>query len=185
MAYCFRCGSPLPDENSRFCTACGAEQKPSQTSAKQAQRGSAPVFIEAPPGLDKRTFFKLYSPGAKKCFGAGVLGYVCAGITAVLALSSIVPEVGIYALLDAAITLVLSLLVHLLKSRVAATLLFAYAIVSMLIMLISNGMFSGWLVALAGVWGMIGSFAAAKEWQMYQLRSQNAAAVNMNGPTPL
>ena len=185
MAYCSSCGSPLPDGNARFCTACGAEQTLPPPAAKRMRRGSSPTFVDAPPGLDKRSFFKLYSPGAKKCVGAGILGYICAGITAVVAITGIVSSFGITALLDAGITLTLSLLVHLLKSRVAATLLLVYALCSIVVVLVTSGMFSGWLVALAAIWGMNGSFAAAKEWQMYQLRSQNAAAVNTDTPTAL
>lgn len=185
MAYCSSCGSPLPDGNARFCTACGAKVASSPPANRRMRRESAPVFVEAPPGLDKRSFFKLYSPGAKKCVGAGVLGYICAGITAVVALSGIVPSIDVSALLDTGITLTLSLLVHLLKSRIAATLLLVYALGSIIIMLIASGVFSGWLVALAAMWGMNGTFAAAKEWQMYQLRSQNAAAANPDAPMAL
>ncbi|MPM08758.1 hypothetical protein SDC9_55074 [bioreactor metagenome] len=188
MAFCSNCGAPMPEGQSRFCPACGAAQT-QQTSTPAAQqkarRGSAPVFVEAPLGLTKSEFFKSYSPGAKKCVGAGVLGYICAGITAAIAVSGIVASIGITALLDAGITLVLSLLIHLLKSRVAATLLLVYALVSIIIMLVTTGQFSGWLIALAAIWGMNGSFAANKEWQMYELRSQNAGSMNTGAPTAL
>lgn len=185
MAYCTNCGSPLPDGNARFCTACGAEQKAPASSPGKARSSSKPSPLDAPPGLDKRTFFKLYSPGAKTCVGAGVLGYICAGITAIVAVTGIVSGFNITALLDAGITLALSLLIHLLKSRVASILLLVYAVSSIIIVLVSAGMFSGWLVAIAAVMGIAGSFAAAKEWKEYQLRTQGAAPWNSNAPTAL
>jgi len=185
MAFCTNCGSPLPDGNARFCTACGAEQKAPAAAPGSVRRGNKPSPLDAPPGLDKRTFFKLYSPGAKTCVGAGILGYVCAGITAVVAITGVVSGFNITALLDAGVTLALSLLIHLLKSRVAAIVLLAYAVCSIIIVLASTGMFSGWLVAIAAVMGIAGSFAAAKEWKEYQLRTQNAEPWNTNAPTAL
>ena len=186
MAFCSNCGSSLPEEGMRFCPACGAAQTPPSAAAvKQTRRGSAPAFVQAPPGLTKSEFYKSYSPGAKKCVGAGILGYICAGITAAIAVSGIVGSIGIAALLDAGIALVLSLLIHLLKSRVAATLLLVYAVVSIIITLATTGQFSGWLIALAAIWGINGTFAANKEWQAYQLRGQNAASMNTGTPTAL
>ncbi len=188
MAFCSNCGAPIPEGQSRFCPACGAaqtQQASTPTGNQKTRRGSGPVFVEAPLGLTKSEFFKSYSPGAKKCVGAGVLGYICAGITALAAVSGILPTIGIAALVDAGITLALSLLIHLLKSRVAAILLLVYAVVSIIIMLASTGQFSGWLIALAAIWGIMGSFAANKEWQMYELRSQNAGSMNTGAPTTL
>lgn len=188
MAFCSNCGAPIPEGQSRFCPTCGAAQtKPAASPVvnQKTQRGSAPVFVQAPAGLSKSEFYKSYSPGAKKCAGAGILGYICAGITAVAAVSGILPSIGIAALLDAGITLALSLLIHLLKSRVAAILLLTYSIVSIIIMLATTGQFSGWLIALAAIWGINGTFAANKEWQMYQLRSQNADVMNTGAPTAL
>ena len=188
MAFCSNCGAPIPEGQSRFCPSCGAAQAQPTSSPvvnQKTRRGSAPVFVEAPLGLAKSEFYKSYSPGAKKCVGAGILGYICAGITAAIAVSGILPSIGITALLDAGITLVLSLLIHLLKSRVAATLLLVYAVASIIIMLATTGQFSGWLIALAAIWGMNGAFAANKEWQMYQLRSQNAGSMNTGAPTAL
>ncbi|HWP22525.1 MAG TPA: zinc ribbon domain-containing protein [Candidatus Cryosericum sp.] len=188
MAFCSNCGAPIPEGQSRFCPTCGAAQTQPAASPVVNQKtrgGSAPVFVQAPAGLNKSEFYKSYSPGAKKCVGAGILGYICAGITAGIAVSGIVETIGITALLDAGITLTLSLLIHLLKSRVAATLLLVYAVVSIIIMLATTGQFSGWLIALAAIWGMNGAFAANKEWQMYQLRNRNADAANTGAPTAL
>ena len=157
----------------------------SRRQPKNTPRQRAGVHSGACRANQERILQVLLAPAQKKCVGAGILGYICAGITAAIAVSGIVETIGITALLDAGITLTLSLLIHLLKSRVAATLLLVYAVVSIIIMLATTGQFSGWLIALAAIWGMNGAFAANKEWQMYQLRNRNADATNTGAPTAL
>lgn len=183
MRYCTVCGAPLSDANTRFCPNCGKDlQVAPASAAAPAQPAAAPINPAAqmkkrspelaPAGLDKATFFKRYSLGRQNCVAAAILCYISAGITTVLALTSIVDYINIYAFIDVFVILALSLLIHLLRSRVASVLLLAYALYNMVVMIISTGQFSGWWLLIAGVFAVIGSFQCVKEWKAYLLRTQ-------------
>lgn len=180
MRYCMNCGKALPEDTAKFCPECGAtipsgtaEQTPAASPSlpETPQKKKRATPADAPDGLDKATFVKLYSDGRRNCVAASILGYFCTAMTAFVALSNFIDYIGIFALLDAAIILTLSLLIHLLRSRIAAVLLLAYSLYNVVTMLISTGEFSGWLVVVAGVLAVIGTFQSAKEWKDYQQRS--------------
>ena len=75
-------------------------------------------------------------------------------------------------LVDVLIILVLSVLIHTLKSRVASILLFAYGMFGFLYSLMAVHEATGWLLPLAGAVAIAGSFTAAKEWKTYCARVQ-------------
>lgn len=183
MEFCSNCGAPIPEGQSRLCPACGAAQ-PAPAPEPVVRHSSARAIVEAPSGLTKREFFKSYSPGAKKCFGAAIIGYISAGATAIAATGA-VPGFDNSAFLDANLVLILSLLIHLLKSRVASVILLLCAILSVIIGFITSRTFYGWIIAVEGILAIIGSFSAAQEWKMYQLHSQNAGIMNTDAPTAL
>ena len=81
---------------------------------------------------------------------------------------------NILSLLDVIIVLTLSLLVHLLRSRIASILLLVYALISVITSLVNYGVFSGWLVLAAGISAVVGSFQCVKEWKTYQARTQTS-----------
>ena len=186
MHYCINCGSKLPESNPKFCSNCGFNLS-SESGQTTTTPPPAPVAFDpaaqmkkrspdfAPAGLDKATFMKRYSLGRQKCLSAAILGYASAGITAVVALTNLLDYINIYSYIDVAILLVLSLLVHLLRSRVASIILLVYALCSVVIMVIDYGQLSGWWGLMAGVLAVIGSFQCVKEWKTYQARTQNAA----------
>ncbi len=187
MSFCPNCRAQLDDEAMNGCPACGAEQStPAATPATQqkAKRDSGSVFAEVPLGLTKREFFKSYSRGAKKCFGAAIIGYISVGATAVAATGA-VPYFDNSAFLGANLVLILSLLIHLLKSRIASLILLVCAVLSVIIGFLTSGTFYGWIIIVEGILAVIGSFSAAHEWKMYQLRSQNAGSMNADVPTAL
>ena len=66
------------------------------------------------------------------------------------------------------LVLACSLLIHLLQSRVAAIVLAAYAVLNVVVTSVSNGRFSGWWVALVGVYAVIYTFKFQKAWKDYQ-----------------
>jgi hypothetical protein len=127
--------------------------------------------------LDKAAFLKTYSNGRRLCIAAAIIGYVCACTTTVAALTNFLDFINVYALLDAMILLALSLLIHLLRSRIAASLLLAYTVYNTVLMTIMAGVFSGWLGVIAGVLAVIGAFQCAKEWKEYRPRSNEATAL--------
>lgn len=185
MSHCPNCGAPLQGENQKLCPNCGFQftpvvpvSAPVQPAATQSfdpgEQMKKGMSYSAPLGLDKKTFLKKYSLGRKECVAAAILGYVTAGITAILAFNGYNSYFSIYSLLDVAIVLVLSLLIHLLQSRIAAVLLLVYALVSMISMLVDSGVFAGWLVLAAGISAVVGSFQCVKEWKTYQARSQSS-----------
>lgn len=180
MRYCSNCGSPIPETNARHCPNCGQSVSPEQRTANQTaaqsfdpaaqiKKGSAE---HAPMGLDQATFLKKYSQGRKLCIAAAVLGYISAGTTFLLSFTDIVAFVNLYSLIDVILLVVLSLLIHLLRSRIASILLLIYSVISVLIVVIGYGQFGGWLVVVAGVLAVSGSFQSAKELKAYLARSQ-------------
>ncbi|MEA4914631.1 MAG: zinc ribbon domain-containing protein [Christensenella sp.] len=185
MRNCPTCGIPLQQNNLKFCPNCGTD-----LSAAASQSGSTThpiatildpgeqmkkgMSYSAPLGLDKKTFFKKYSLGNKECVAAAIIGYICAGTTAIFAVTGINPNFNMYSLVDVGILLALSLLVHLLRSRIASVALLVYTIASMMVMIINVGVFGGWLGVAAGASAVVGSFQCVKEWKAYQARSQQS-----------
>ena len=186
MSHCPNCGVPLQPENQKFCPNCGAQLPAAQDAAGTPATPVAPAFdpgeqmkkgmaYSAPLGLDKKTFLKKYSLGRKECAAAAIMGYITAGITAVLALTGINEYFSILSLIDVVIVLTLSLLVHLLRSRIASILLLVYALASVITALVDTGVFSGWLILAAGISAVVGSFQCVKEWKTYQARTHTPA----------
>ena len=184
MRHCPNCGIPLQEENSKFCPNCGfqfsaspvpavAPAQPASVSFDPGEQMKKGMSYSAPLGLDRKTFLKKYSLGNKECTAAAILGYISAGITTIIALTGISDYFNIYSLVDVAIVLTLSLLIHLLRSRVASIILLVYAIASTMTMLVNTGTFGGWMGLLAGISAVVGSFQCVKEWKTYQARSQS------------
>ena len=185
MNLCPKCGVPLQPENQKFCPNCGAQLPAAQDAAGTPAKPAAPSFdpgeqmkkgmaYSAPLGLDKKTFLKKYSLGYKDCLAAAIIGYISAGITAIAALTNLVDFINVYAFVDVAILLTLSLLVHLLRSRVASIILLVYALCNVALMVINTGKFAGWWGILAGILAVVGSFQCVKEWKTYQARTQSS-----------
>jgi len=186
MHYCINCGSKLPESNPKFCSNCGFNLS-SESGQTTTTPPPAPVAFDpaaqmkkrspdfAPVGLDKATFMKRYSLGRQKCLAGAILGYISAGVTVVVALTNISPYYNIFSLIDVAVIMALSLLVHLLRSRIAAVIMLGYTILGVIILLINTGTVSGWVAVTGGVLAVIGSFQCVKEWKTYQARTQNTA----------
>ena len=112
-------------------------------------------------------FFKSPKMSAisKNIFTCAVLGYVLSGLTLYLN----VIKSGLYSSIPTVVVLLAcSLLIHLLQSRVAAIVLAAYAVLNVVVTAVSNGRFSGWWVALVGVYAVIYTFKFQKAWKDYQ-----------------
>jgi hypothetical protein len=183
MEYCSFCGAPLPSETSQFCPRCGSavsaaapvasDSREAERNNRTMRRSRLPLFTNAPAGLTRREFVQKYSNGAKQCVSAAVIGYISAGITTIVIATGSINYINAMAFLDVAVILALCILIHTLKSRVASVILFIYAIYSIIVILIASGVFSGWLIALAGILALSGSFTCEKEWKMYLVRMHN------------
>ena len=94
-----------------------------------------------------------------------MIGYVIAGLTLYF---GVIKTGNYFATLDVVLILACALLIHLLQSRAAATVLAAYAVLNVVVTSVSNGRFSGWWVALVGVYAVIYTFKFQKAWKDYQ-----------------
>jgi len=173
MSYCSNCGKELPVDASGLCADCAQAANNAPLTAAQITKKmnhGRQMPADAPAGLSRRAFNKTYSEGARSCTGAAIIGYISAGATLLVALSGML-DGSIYMLIDVAIVLACTLLVHLLKSRIAAIGLFAYGMFNFISYLVDSGEFRGWLIAVAGIVAIIGAFQCAKEWRQYQART--------------
>lgn len=186
MHYCINCGSKLPESNPNFCSNCGFNLS-SDTEDVTAAFESGTITFDpaslmkkrspefAPAGLNKATFFKRYSRGRQKCLTAAILCYISAGATTTAITSKFVEFINYMAYFDVIFIIALSLLIHILCSRIASVILLIYTLSNMLFIVITLGRFGGWWGVIAGVLAVIGSFQCVKEWKTYQARTQNAA----------
>lgn len=171
---CPKCGTPAEDPNASFCSVCGsplAETTPARPAeqpvhgAENAAQQNNPAM--PPAGLTRSEFYKEYAPKAARSniIAAGVLSYISAALTLVLAFAIMFNP---FVLVDFAIVLGLGLGVHIGKSRVCAILLMAYAVYNTIFFLVTSGNFAGWLILIAGLCAILGTFSFAKAWEEYK-----------------
>lgn len=163
--FCTNCGKQVADTATQ-CPYCNepleAKAAPAAPAAPTAPVQSTPT---RPVGLTKKDFFKQCFSQKGTVIGAAVLCYVSAVVTFG---SSFISGAGAWALIDVAVLLGLGLAVHLARSRVCAIVLTCYGLYNVIFMLITTGMIGGWLVLVAGVLAIFGTFAFAKQWKAYQ-----------------
>ena len=105
-------------------------------------------------------------------FTCAVIGYVIAGLSLYF---GVIQTGNYFGLLDVVFILACSLLIHLLQSRVAAICLTSYSLLNIIVTSVSNGKFSGWWVALVGVYAVIYTFKFQKAWQTYKAGQEEEA----------
>ena len=157
---CPTCGTEV-QPGQQFCTSCGAK-----LPADQAW-GNPYAYAAAAENrnISKSEFCRNYAPDKmrKNIRASAILCYVSAAVTAVFAILF-----NPFMFLDVIIVLVLGLLIHLKQSRVCAVLLLAYSLFNCVVMLLSTGRFSGWLIILAGVFAVIYTFQLEKAYQEFR-----------------
>ena len=93
----------------------------------------------------------------------------CAYLGYAIAVGSVIVNViqsGNYVVIfDALFIIAMSLLVHLLQSRVAAIIMTVYAVFNMVIMSLEYGRLAGYLPVLVGVYAIIFTFKFHKAWK--------------------
>lgn len=116
-------------------------------------------------GIDRQTFFKQYCPAQTKTWIliAAVLCYVNAAVSVYFAATA-----GLSALYaDAAISLVLGLLIHLRRSLAASWILCLYSVASLLYYLFSAGTVTGVLPVIAAFIAMKQTTHLTGLWQQF------------------
>ncbi len=125
-----------------------------------------PVENAAPKASTKKEFLQL--PENQKLRGnikgAGIICYVCAGITLLMALIA----GNLFGIVDVLLLVGFGLGIHLAQSKICAILLTIYAAINVIIMVINYGTLGGWLVLLAGIYGVIYTTRLDKAWKAYQ-----------------
>ena len=152
-AFCARCGTALV-AGGKFCPKC-------------AHPVGMPVpageTLQIPTGTTKREYLKKYAGAdfARRVKGAAIMGYVCAGINAVVCLIMGMP----FGLIESAILLGLSLGMHLGKSKGCAIGILAYSVFSMVLGVVLYGSVGGWLWVLTGIFAVINFVNAEKKFK--------------------
>lgn len=156
---CPTCGTEV-QPGQQFCTSCGAKLPADQAWGNPYANAAA---VEN-RNISKSEFCRSYAPDKmrKNIRASAILCYISAAVTAVFAIMF-----NPFMFLDVIIVLVLGLLIHLKQSRVCAVLLLAYSLFNCVVMMLSTGRFSGWLIILAGVFAVIYTFQAEKAYQEF------------------
>lgn len=157
---CPTCGTEV-QPGQKHCPSCGTVQKEDRPWGNPA----APAAAMENRDISKAEFCRNYAADKtrKNIRGAAILCYICAVVTAVVAIM-FAPLM----LIDATVVLVLGLLIHLKQSRVCSVILLVYGVISFVITLLSSGKITGWLIVLAGVFAVIYTFRLDKEYQAFR-----------------
>lgn len=156
---CPTCGTEV-QPGQQFCAFCGAKLLADQAWGNPYANAAA---VEN-RNISKAEFYRSHASDkmCKNIRASAILCYVSAAITAIFAIMF-----NPFMFLDVIIVLVLGLFIHLKQSRVCAVLLLAYSLFNCVVMLLSTGQFSGWLIILAGVFAVIYTFQLEKAYQEF------------------
>lgn len=121
---------------------------PAEATGEEISSAPPVQKVELPEGITKKEYFKKYAGESfyRDVKIAAIVAYICAGINAVVSL--LAAPVG---LIDSVIFLGLALGMHIAKSKACAIGMLAYSIFVVLVGLVINGAFGGWLWVVAGV----------------------------------
>lgn len=156
---CPTCGTEI-QPGQKYCPSCGTVQETNQSWGDPAR----PTVIVRDRDIPKAEFYRNYAADntRRSIRGAAIVCYFCTLVTIVLAIL-FAPLM----LIDAAVILVLGLLIHLKQSRVCAILLLAYGVMGFSLTML-DGRMSGWLIVLSGVFAVIYTFRLEKEYQEFR-----------------
>lgn len=172
MKICNSCGASIPDDNAAFCNVCGANQPRVQQPFPNYGTG-----VRTP--VTKEVFLENYaSPDVKKGFKtAGIIGYVCAGLSLVVSVGSLAViaeylDTGILGyiipvLIEIILMVILSAGIHTKQSKGCAIGLTVLGVVGCVYSLITSGRASSWLIIAAGAAGLSASKKLDKEYDAY------------------
>ena len=150
---------PVAVERAEFCAVCGTAVGFDGICPKCALAEKA---AQLPQNITLQEYFKNYAGDvfAKGVKTAAILGYVCAGLNAVI--SVLIAPIG---LLESVIFLGLTLGMHLGRNKLCAIGMLVYAALSVLLSIVINGAFGGWLWLVAGIVALINFSNAEKRYK--------------------
>ena len=127
--------------------------------------------------ISKREFYARYANKRDKrnIWGAAILAYICAALS--LLLGVVLQNYSV--MLDVLLIVGLTLGMQLAKNRVCAVLLLVYSCINTIIVTIGSGQISGWLLIVAGIFAVIGTFNLHKDYQNF-LQNSSAYGTNTN-----
>ena len=177
--FCTNCGAPLA-QGMKFCNHCGTpvpqqaapapQQNYSYGNANTNAQGSYNYGYSAqnayasamPMPASKKEYRKTCTNEKyrKSLKTNAIVMYILVGLNLVLAVAG-----NISGLLDVAITLGLTLGMHIGKSKGCAIGILIYSIVNMVILLVLNGSFGGWLWLIMGISCLKAFSIADKEYE--------------------
>ncbi len=103
------------------------------------------------------------------------MAYICAALS--LLLGVVLQNYSV--MLDVLLIVGLTLGMQLAKNRVCAVLLLVYSCINTIIVTIGSGQVSGWLLIVAGIFAVIGTFNLHKDYQNF-LQNSSAYGTNTN-----
>lgn len=130
--------------------------------------------------LSKREFYKKYATKKDKSNikSAAIFAYICAGVSLGLGLL----QQNYSVIIDVALIAGLGLGIHLLRSRVCASLLLLYGFANSIFGLLSTGRIQGWWLILAGFMAVQATFHFHKAYRL--LRTQDILPQEEPMPEP-
>lgn len=159
---CSKCGAPVNVNNAQDANAAGAGSFNAGAAMGQPTAGGYDMngMQGSQTPLTKKEFYNHPNVASLKSQirGAGIFCYFSAGLSLVFAGS----------IIDALLILGLGLGIHLGRSRVCAIILTIYSVFNMIIMILLKGTLTGWLILLAGIYGIIYTFKYQSAWAEYQ-----------------
>ena len=169
---CPMCGENVKPEEGR-CPSCGMavqQEGPTVREAPESQPFGPPPIppfggsqagprYGGPECGSKQEFYKRFASKQTKSTltVAGAILYICAAMNLVV---GYIP--------DAAIILVLGLVIHLRGNRPCAVIMLVYSIFSCIVTSLARGTPSGWLLIIAGISAVQGAFALEKEYRAFR-----------------
>lgn len=126
---------------------------------------NAGAFGYQPP-LTRKEFFAMYASDKvrKGIRSSAILCYVCAVLTV---LYGWLTTGTLYSLLDAAVIVLLGVLIHVIRSRAAAVILLVYSSINLIYTWVNTGSPGGWLMVVGGIAAVSATFSLNKEYKAY------------------
>ena len=114
--------------------------------------------------MTRREFYKSSEMDSvrKNINASAIAGYIISAISLALNLLLLDNPAGI---IDSVLIIILSLLVQLIQSRVAAVLLCIYGVVNMAVITMYTGRFGGWWILFVGIYAAVFTFKFNKAWK--------------------
>lgn len=182
--FCTKCGA-VQNADAAFCTKCGAPIAKSAADngytpyGNPASAGPSAPFsgIAANPNISRSEFVKKYAtPDVRKnILAAGIMGYICAGVTAATALAF--NPIG---LIDALVFLGLMLGVHLGKNLPCAIISLVVAAFEVIVGIVLTGQVTGVLWIAAGIYAVVGTSKASKQYKAFKASAGQVNSSSIN-----